>query len=136
LYWDKPAVLYKYLRTRRLQAATSSQLAKRERDMEKVSARATVAGAGEATEQAQETEETTPGTAFIAALYAEALRYIAMTEEDLVEEYWQARKLRKYDRNKEWPKRAARIARVHPPPKEMEAEIAEYMKYLEEEEAQ
>jgi hypothetical protein len=75
------------------------------------------------------------GMAFLEALYAEALRFIAMTEEDLVEEYWQAGKLRKYDRKKEWPKRAARIARVHPPPKEMEAEIAEYMKYLEEEEA-
>jgi hypothetical protein len=97
----------------------------------------TVADAGDATEQArEETEETTPGMAFLTALYAEALRYIYMTEEDLVEEYWQARKLRKYDRKKEWPKRAARIARVHPPPKEMEAEIAEYMKYLEEEEAQ
>jgi hypothetical protein len=92
-----------------------------------------VAGAGDdAREQAQ---ETTLGTAFLGALYAEALRFIAMTEEDLVEEYWQAGKLRKYDRDKEWPKRAARIARVHPPPKEMEAEIAEYMKYLEEEEA-
>jgi hypothetical protein len=89
-----------------------------------------IAGAGE---QAQET--TTLGMAFLQALYAEALRFIAMTEADLVEEYWQARKLHKYDRKKEWPKRAARIARVHPPPKEMEAEIAEYMKYLEEEEA-
>jgi hypothetical protein len=76
------------------------------------------ADAGDGREQAQET--TTLGTAFLQALYAEALRFIAMTEEDLVEEYWQARKLHKYNRKKEWPKRAARIARVHPPPKEME----------------
>uniref|UniRef100_A0ACD5WW84 Uncharacterized protein n=1 Tax=Avena sativa TaxID=4498 RepID=A0ACD5WW84_AVESA len=95
-----------------------------------------VAGAGDSKEQTQETEETTQGMAYCDALYAEALRYIAMAEEDLVEEYWQAGKLRKYDRTKEWPKRAARIARVHPPPKCMEAEIAVYMKYLEEEEAQ
>jgi hypothetical protein len=95
----------------------------------------TVAGARDARAQAQETEEMTVGMAFLQAMYAEALRFIAMTEEDLVEEYFQARKLSKYDRKKEWPKRAARIARVHPPPKEMEAEIAEYMKYLEEEEA-
>ena len=72
--------------------------------------------------------------AYLAAVYAEALRYIYTTEEELVEEYWQAGKLHRYDRRKEWPKRCASIARVHPPPKEMGAEIAEYMKYLVEEE--
>jgi hypothetical protein len=57
--------------------------------------------------------------------YAEALRYIAITEEDL--EYLEARRLRKYGHDKEWLKRAARIARFRTPPKDMEAEIAEYL---------
>ncbi|KAI5002906.1 hypothetical protein ZWY2020_027556 [Hordeum vulgare] len=74
--------------------------------------------------------------AFGKAAYAEAMRYINMEEEDVVEEYRRAGKLHNYDQDKEWKKRFARVYILHPCPcsKKMAAKIEEYKFYLEEDE--
>ncbi|KAM3364569.1 hypothetical protein ACQJBY_014741 [Aegilops geniculata] len=74
--------------------------------------------------------------AFGKAAHAEAMRYSDMEEEDVVEEYRRAGKLHAYDQDKEWKKRFARVAKLHPCPwgKQMVAKIEEYMYYLEEDE--
>ncbi|XBI63073.1 hypothetical protein VPH35_043564 [Triticum aestivum] len=74
--------------------------------------------------------------AFGKAAHAEAMRYSDMKEEEVVEEYRRAGKLHTYDMDKEWKKRFAGIARLHPCPwgKQMAAKVAEYTYYLEEDE--
>lgn len=59
-----------------------------------------------------------------------------MEEEDMMEEYRRAGKLHTYDEDKEWQKRFARVAKLHPRawPKHMVAEIEEYITYLDEDE--
>uniref|UniRef100_J3KXG4 Uncharacterized protein n=1 Tax=Oryza brachyantha TaxID=4533 RepID=J3KXG4_ORYBR len=63
---------------------------------------------------------------FLRAALDDVLRYIEMTEEDVVEEYRRAGKLHKYDPDKEWQKRFARVARAHPPPPSFLARIPKY----------
>ncbi|EMS57364.1 hypothetical protein TRIUR3_08056 [Triticum urartu] len=73
---------------------------------------------------------------FFWAQFAECKRYIAMEEEEVVEEYRRAGRLHTYDEDKEWQKRFARVAKQHPHawPKHMVAEIEEYITYLDEDE--
>jgi hypothetical protein len=71
---------------------------------------------------------------FIKAAHEEALRYIAMTEEEVEEEYRRAGKLHVYDPDTEWQKRCARIGRMYPPPKFLAPELDEFTKLLEEDE--
>ena len=52
--------------------------------------------------------------AFGKAAHAEAMRYSDMEEEEVVEEYRRAGKLHTYDQDKEWKKRFARVAKLHP----------------------
>ncbi|KAF7078306.1 hypothetical protein CFC21_082766 [Triticum aestivum] len=68
------------------------------------------------------------------ALLAEARRYNAMEEEDVVDEYGRAGKLHTYDQDKEWKKRFARVVKLNPCPwpNHMVARIEEYMYCLEE----
>ncbi|KAF7035683.1 hypothetical protein CFC21_046506 [Triticum aestivum] len=70
------------------------------------------------------------------AAHAEAMRYSDMEEEEVVEEYRRAGKLHTYDVDKEWKKRFARVAKLHPCPwgKQTAAKVAEYTYYLEEDE--
>jgi hypothetical protein len=58
-----------------------------------------------------------------------------MTEEDIQEEYRRAGKLHRYDPDKEWQKRYARIARLYRPTKNIAPHLDEYLKYLQEDEA-
>lgn len=79
-------------------------------------------------------EERTAAQRFLRAVYKDALRYIAMTEEEVEEEYRLAGKLHKYDPDMEWMKRYARVARMYPPPSFVAQKLSEYMMYLEEDE--
>jgi hypothetical protein len=72
---------------------------------------------------------------FVDALHEDALRFMDMTEEDIQEEYRRAGKLHRYDPDKEWQKRYARIARLYRPPKNIAPHLDEYLKYLQEDEA-
>jgi hypothetical protein len=71
--------------------------------------------------------------AFDKAVRADIKRYRKMEEDDVVEEYRRAGKLHNYDKDKEWKKRFARVAKLHPCHwgKQMMANIEEYMYYLE-----
>uniref|UniRef100_A0ACD5VX45 Uncharacterized protein n=1 Tax=Avena sativa TaxID=4498 RepID=A0ACD5VX45_AVESA len=74
--------------------------------------------------------------AFSKAVRADIKCYSAMEEEEVVEEYRRAGKLHNYDQDKEWKKRFARVAKLHPCHwgKQMMADIQEYTYYLEEDE--
>uniref|UniRef100_A0ACD5VCI0 Uncharacterized protein n=1 Tax=Avena sativa TaxID=4498 RepID=A0ACD5VCI0_AVESA len=74
--------------------------------------------------------------AFSKAVRADIECYSAMEEEEVVEEYRRAGKLHNYDQDKEWKKRFARVAKLHPCHwgKQMMADIQEYTYYLEEDE--
>lgn len=78
--------------------------------------------------------------AFGKAAHAEAMRYSDMEEEEeVVEEYRRADGgscTLSYHMDKEWKKRFARVAKLHPCPwgKQMDAEVGEYTYYLEEDE--
>jgi hypothetical protein len=74
--------------------------------------------------------------AFGDAGLAEARRYGEMEKKDEVEEYRRAGKLHCYDHDKEWKKRFARVAKLHPRhwDKQMRLDIEEYTYYLEENE--
>jgi hypothetical protein len=74
-------------------------------------------------------------SAFREALCADIELYTGMKEEDVVDEYRQAGKLHTYDMDKEWKKRLARVAKLHPSlPWHLDPDIEEYMYYLEENE--
>jgi hypothetical protein len=72
--------------------------------------------------------------AFKKALRADIELYEDMEAEDVEEEYRLAGKLHAYDMDKEWKKRFARVAKLHPGHwgKKMMADIEEYTFYLEE----
>ena len=74
--------------------------------------------------------------AFSKAVRADIKRYMDMEEEDVVEEYRRAGKLHNYDEDKEWKKRFARVAKLHPCHwgKQTMAKIEQYTYYLEEDE--
>ncbi|GJN06384.1 hypothetical protein PR202_ga24110 [Eleusine coracana subsp. coracana] len=65
---------------------------------------------------------------------SDAEAYIAMTEEEVEDEYRRAGKLHRYNPDNEWQKRLARVARKHPPPEGLIPEIGDYLKLLEEDE--
>jgi hypothetical protein len=73
--------------------------------------------------------------AFRKAVRADIKLYMEMEEEDVVEEYRRAGKLHNYDKDKEWKKRLARVAKLHPSlPWHLDPDIEEYKYYLEEDE--
>ncbi|KAL6634584.1 hypothetical protein ACP70R_027255 [Stipagrostis hirtigluma subsp. patula] len=53
---------------------------------------------------------------FMRVAIADAEAYVAMAEDEVEEEYRRAGKLHRYDPDKEWQKRLARVARKYPPP--------------------
>jgi hypothetical protein len=75
--------------------------------------------------------------AFMEAAITDCSLYMAVEEEDVVEEYRKAGKLHTYDPDKEWQKRFARVVKLHPScrwHKQILPKIEEYMKFLEEDE--
>lgn len=70
--------------------------------------------------------------AFMKAGFEDCKLYMAMEEEDVVEEYRRAGKLHTYDPDKEPKKRLARVAKLHPPAEHMVEKIKLYTYYLEE----
>uniref|UniRef100_A0A0D9UY21 Uncharacterized protein n=1 Tax=Leersia perrieri TaxID=77586 RepID=A0A0D9UY21_9ORYZ len=80
--------------------------------------------------------ESAEAQVFIRAAITDAFEYMKMTEKDVVEKYRRAGKLHKYDPDKEWQKRFARVARAHPPPPCLMAlmpQMKQYLQYLDEE---
>ncbi|XBI63074.1 hypothetical protein VPH35_043565 [Triticum aestivum] len=72
--------------------------------------------------------------AFMRAGFEDCKLYMAMEEDDVVEEYRRAGKIHTYDPDKEHMKRLARVAKLHPPPAHMVDKIKLYTYYLEEDE--
>ncbi|KAF8714355.1 hypothetical protein HU200_027821 [Digitaria exilis] len=72
---------------------------------------------------------------FIRAAIADAKAFTDTTVEEIMEEYRRAGKLRRFNPDTEWMKRFARVARKHPPPEGLVPEMADYIKLLEEDEA-
>lgn len=67
---------------------------------------------------------------FVWLAMADVDAYIAMTEDEVEEEYRRAGKLHRYNPDNEWKKRLARLARKWPPPDGFIPEIDEYLKLL------
>ncbi|OEL25513.1 hypothetical protein BAE44_0013463 [Dichanthelium oligosanthes] len=72
---------------------------------------------------------------FVRAAIADAEAYTEMTVDEVEKEYRRAGKLHRYDPDTEWMKHFARVARKHPPPEGLVPEMDDYLKLLEEDEA-
>jgi hypothetical protein len=68
--------------------------------------------------------------AFMRAVIDDLKEYMAMTEEDVEEQYRRAGKLHKYEPEKEMEKRFARLVKVHNPPESFVPNIDYYLSLI------
>lgn len=71
---------------------------------------------------------------FFRAVNQDVEAYLAMSEEDVKEEYRRAGKLHKYEPETELEKRFARLIRVHRPPHDIVPDIERYLSLIDDEE--